>query len=73
MSIRSYLFGVFTGILVMCILLFSSQAFATVNTLSLVDEYTDGSSKVCIYSDGNRTESVVKEGAGSCPSKKTFH
>ncbi len=53
--------------------LLSSQAFATVNTLSLVDEYTDGSSKVCIYSDGNRTESVVKEGAGSCPSKKTFH
>lgn len=54
-------------------LLLSSQAFATVNTLSLVDEYTDGSSKVCIYSDGNRTESFVKEGAGSCPSKKTFH
>lgn len=73
MSIRSYLFGVFTGVLVMCILLLSSPAFATVNTLSLVDEYTDGSSKVCIYSDGNRTESVVKEGAGSCKSKMTFH
>lgn len=73
MSIRSYLFGVLTGVVVVCLLLISSPAFATVNTLSLVDEYTDGSSKVCIYSDGNHTESVVKEGAGSCPSKKTFH
>ena len=61
-----------TTILLAAVLL-SSQAFATVNTLSLVDEYTDGSSKVCIYSDGNRTESVVKEGAGSCKSKMTFH
>ncbi len=59
--------------ILLAVALLSSQAFATVNTLSLVDEYTDGSSKVCIYSDGNRTESVVKEGAGSCPSKKTFH
>ncbi len=59
--------------ILLAVALLSSQAFATVNTLSLVDEYTDGSSKVCIYSDGHRTESVVKEGAGSCPSKKTFH
>lgn len=59
--------------ILLAVALLSSQAFATVNTLSLVDEYTDGSSKVCIYSDGNRTESVMKEGAGSCPSKKTFH
>lgn len=59
--------------ILLAVALLSSQAFATVNTLSLVDEYTDGSSKVCIYSDGNRTESFVKEDAGSCPSKKTFH
>ena len=59
--------------ILLAVALLSSPAFATVNALSLVDEYTDGSSKVCIYSDGNRTESVVKEGAGSCPSKKTFH
>lgn len=59
--------------ILLAVALLSSQAFSTVNTLSLVDEYTDGSSKICIYSDGNRTESFVKEGAGSCPSKKTFH
>lgn len=59
--------------ILLAVALLSSPAFATVNTLSLVDEYTDGSSKVCIYSDGNRTESIVKEGAGSCTSKKTFH
>lgn len=61
-----------TKILIAALLL-SSPVFATVNTLNLVDEYTNGSSKVCVYSDGNRTESFVKEGAGSCPSKKTFH
>lgn len=59
--------------ILLAVALLSSQAFATVNTLSLVDEYTDGSSKVCIYSDGHRTEIVTKDGAGSCPSKKTFH
>ncbi|UKS71467.1 putative membrane protein [Klebsiella phage vB_KpnM_VIK251] len=61
-----------TKILIAALLL-SSPVFATVNTLDLVDEYIDGSSKVCIYSDGNRTETIVKDGAGSCPSKKTFH
>lgn len=59
--------------ILLAVALLSSQAFATVNTLSLVDEYTDGSSKVCVYSDGHRTETVTKDGAGSCPSKKTFH
>ena len=61
-----------TKILIAALLL-SPVVHATVNTLDLVDEYTNGSSKVCVYSDGNRTETVVKEGAGSCPSKKTFH
>ena len=61
-----------TKILIAALLL-SSPVFSTVNTLDLVDEYIDGSSKVCIYSDGNRTETIVKDGAGSCPSKKTFH
>ncbi|UDW09936.1 hypothetical protein [Escherichia coli] len=54
-------------------LLFSPLAISTTNTLSLEAEYRDGDSKVCIYSDGHRTEAVVKEGAGSCPSKRTFH
>nr|UVX65365.1 MAG: hypothetical protein [Bacteriophage sp.] len=61
-----------TKILIAALLL-SSPVFATVNTLDLVDEYTNGSSKVCVYSDGHRTEIVTKDGAGSCPSKKTFH
>lgn len=61
-----------TKILIAALLL-SSPVFATVNTLDLVDEYTNGSSKVCIYSDGHRTETVTKDGAGSCSSKKTFH
>ena len=61
-----------TKILIAALLL-SSPVFTTVNTLDLVDEYTNGSSKVCVYSDGHRTETVTKDGAGSCPSKKTFH
>lgn len=63
---------ILTKILIAALLL-SSPVFATVNTLDLVDEYTNGSSKVCVYSDGHRTETVTKDGAGSCPSKKTFH
>lgn len=59
--------------LFLAVILFSAPVLATVNTLTLVDEYTDGSDKVCIYSNGNRTETFIKEGAGSCPSKKTFH
>lgn len=59
--------------IIIAALLLSSPVFATVNTLDLVDEYTNGSSKVCVYSDGHRTETVTKDGAGSCPSKKTFH
>lgn len=61
-----------TKILIAALLL-SPVVHATVNTLDLVDEYTNGSSKVCVYSGGHRTETVTKDGAGSCPSKKTFH
>lgn len=49
-----------------------NPVMATVNTLTLVGEYKDGSDKICIYSDGHRTEAVVQKGAGSCPSKKIF-
>lgn len=54
-------------------LLLSTPAFATVNTLTLVDEYTDGSSKICVYSNGDRTETAERSRASACPSKKTFH
>ncbi len=49
-----------------------SNSHATVNTLTLIDSYPTQGGKVCVYSDGHRTESIVKNGAGSCPSKKTF-
>lgn len=50
-----------------------SDSHATVNTLTLIDSYPTQGGKVCVYSDGHRTESIVKKGAGSCPSKKIFH
>ncbi|CFQ53324.1 hypothetical protein DVP43_08325 [Yersinia enterocolitica] len=49
-----------------------SNSHATVNTLTLIDSYPTQGGKVCVYSDGHRTESIVKKGAGSCPSKKIF-
>lgn len=52
---------------------FALPVHATTNTLSLVDEYRTSDGKMCIYSDGDRTETYEKDGAGSCPSKKTFH
>lgn len=58
--------------LILITLLLSSTAYATVNTLTLVDEYVDGDSKICIYSNGHRTETFIKDGAGSCPRHKTF-
>lgn len=54
-------------------ILLASSAFATVNTMDLVDEYDNGSTKTCVYSNGHRTETVEISGAKSCPSVKTFH
>lgn len=53
-------------------LLIVSQSYAVTNTLTIVDSYPTQGGKVCIYSDGHRTESVEKKGAGDCPNKKTF-
>ncbi len=59
---------------VFCVLslLFTTVSYAGVNTLSLVDSYRTGSDKVCVYANSQRTETWVKEGAGSCPSYMTF-
>lgn len=45
---------------------------ATVNTLTLIDSYSDGSDTICVYSGSGRTETYVKEGAGHCPRHMTF-
>lgn len=50
-----------------------SQALATVNTLDLVGEYPNGSKKMCVYSNGHRTETIEHSAASACPSVKTFH
>ncbi len=65
--------AVICGFLYAACLLLSFPAFATVNTLDNVDEYDNGSTKICVYSDGRRTETVEISAARSCPSKKTFH
>lgn len=53
-------------------LLMAPSAHASVNTLRLIDSYPDGSDTVCVFSNGRRTETWVKNGAGSCPSHMTF-
>ncbi|OVZ95231.1 hypothetical protein CBW58_00255 [Yersinia frederiksenii] len=64
MKLSRYL--IFIGILIF------SNSHATVNTLTLIDSYVTQGGKVCVYSDGHRTESIVNKGASSCPSKKIF-
>lgn len=56
------------AMLVLSGILLSAPAAAS-KTMSLVDEYRDGSHKTCVYSDGRNTEEVQKSLAGSCPSK----
>lgn len=68
---KQVFFGFALGCLITAVLNFSA-AHAS-QTLSLVDEYRDGSDKVCVYSDGRHTATVYKEGAGSCPSKYIKH
>ena len=53
--------------------LISAPALAAVNTLGLVDEYDNGSTKTCVYSNGHRTETIERSAASACPSVKTFH
>lgn len=50
-----------------------TQATHAAQTLDLEDYYSEGSDKVCIYSNGRTTVSIHKEGAGSCPSKYVKH
>lgn len=62
------------GILVFGLgLLAPLTASAQTNTLDLVDSYRTDDGRTCIYSNGHRTEVYEKDGAGSCPSKKTFY
>lgn len=63
------------GILAGAIVLLGSanRANASVNTLTLQDQIRTDDGSLCIYSDGNRTETYEKDGAGSCPTRKTFH
>lgn len=60
-------------VLALSLTLAFSKCYATTNTLTLVDSYTTRGIKVCVYSDGHRTETFEKKGTGSCPSKKTFY
>lgn len=63
-----------TTVKILCslLLLLCHQTYANVNTLSLIDSYRSGSDTVCVYGNSQRTETWVKDGAGSCPSHMTF-
>lgn len=58
---------------VILLVLLAGNARATVNTMTLTDEYVSNGVRVCIYEGGNRTEVIEVNASGSCPSKKTFH
>lgn len=63
--------GILAGALVL--LGMANQANASVNTLTLQEQIRTDDGSLCIYSDGNRTETYEKDGAGACPTRKTFH
>ncbi len=63
-------FGFGIALLITFVLNFSAHA---AQTLDLEDYYTDGSDKVCIYSNGRTTVAITHEGGGSCPSKYVKH
>ena len=65
---REFVLGLWMGALLTGLLVFMSVSYAS-QTLSLEDEYRDGSQKVCVYSDGRNTVEVRKSMGGSCPSK----
>lgn len=60
--------GIILGIIISLYFLLATPAHAS-QTMDLVDEYRDGSQKVCVYSDGRNSAEVRKSLAGSCPSK----
>lgn len=69
LKFKKSMMALVVGVLVMTPVL----ANATVNTMELVDEVDNGSTKTCIYSNGQRTETIERSGASACPSVKTFH
>lgn len=69
---KEFVLGFCIGVLLTGVVIFSSVAHAA-QTLDLEDYYTDGSDKVCIYSNGRTTVAITHEGGGSCPSKYVKH
>lgn len=68
-----YLIWFLCGAMTAVVLFFVSfKAGATVNTLTLTDEYMSLGVKVCVYEGSGRVEYVKKYSAGACPTKKTF-
>lgn len=50
-----------------------APSYAQINTLDLIDSYTTHDGKICVYSNGHRTETDKINRAKPCPSKKTFY
>lgn len=67
---KYFALGFSIAALIAVIMMGNAQA---AQTLDLEDYYTDGSDKVCIYSNGRTTVAITHEGGGSCPSKYVKH
>lgn len=63
----------FISVMVLSAVMFMSSSASAARTMDLVDEYRDGSQKICVYSDGRYTVTTTKSPAGACPSKHTEH
>lgn len=67
--IAGWVSSIVTAVVVIVVLAYSLPEAKASQTMTLVDSYRDGSSKVCVYSDGRNTAEVRKSLAGACPSK----
>lgn len=70
---KEFVLGFWIGAMAVAMIILSSCAANAAQTLDLEDYYTDGSDKVCIYSNGRTTVAITHEGGGSCPSKYVKH
>lgn len=58
-------------ILVVLLSLVSFNSIAQI-TLTLDDEQIEGNTKICIYSDSQRTYTITKKSSQNCPHTYTF-
>lgn len=59
-------------VIIAALLMLSANAYAQQTTLTLSDEYVDGDTKICVYSNAAHTETVEVGKNSHCRYTETF-